>query len=99
MNAATPRDFENMEPQTMQVYVKLSTKNDTYGNPRRLYVVNEVQTGKPYTGIQRLAIIVENYNGNQEVRERFPDALYIGEYEVTPTQYRNLLRTKKVSEE
>jgi hypothetical protein len=79
----------------INVYVKLSTKSDSSGNPRRLYIVKEIDTEAPHFGGTRKAIISENYNGNQEVMERFPGTVEIGSYDVPYAEYKRWMDVKK----
>lgn len=65
------------------IYIRLDAGNDTNGNPRRLFVV----FSKAGTILET---IDEGYNGNSEVRKKYPRHADGGTFATTPTEYRNL---------
>jgi hypothetical protein len=77
----------------MYTVTKLShaNGNDTYGNPRRLFLIQLVQNG--YAA--RIAVIEEGYNGNSAWSKEYPEATYMGEYEISPSMYRVYLKMTK----
>lgn len=72
----------------MIVAIKVSTKNDVNGNPRRAYIVNKVHG--EYA--ERLAVIDEDYWGMQALRKQYPDAILLQEIEVAPAEYRKWIK-------
>lgn len=71
----------------------LTTKNDAYGNPRRLYIVSEVKEGS--LGVQRLDVIQENYRGRAALLDAYPNAIIVNAIEVTPSEYNRWVKIGK----
>lgn len=80
---------------TQVVAVKLSTKNDTNGNPRRLWIVTAIGDGENAPKSERVGIIIEGYEGRSALLKSFPNAIEMQEIEVQPTEYRRWLQVKK----
>ena len=75
------------------VYLKAVAPHDVNGNPRRCFVVWQIDT----TGAHKTAVIDDGYAGDR-VHETFPNALYLGEIETTGKEYKYLLKfTRKAS--
>ena len=70
------------------IYLHLSTKHDTNGNPRRLFLILN-EKGDPINAID------EGYAGNSQVRKEHPDAVAGPRIEVTISEYRGWLRWAK----
>lgn len=81
-----------------QTYLKLSAPNDVNGNPRRLYIVHETNALNPDVGATRKAIIFEGYNGNSEVRSRYPMACPTTEIEINGAEYKRWKQVKNAQE-
>ena len=65
----------------------MCAKNDTNGNPRRLYVMSD-EDGK------YIAAWDEGYKGSDAVPGEFRKAAYLSQrFDVTVTEYNKLLRT------
>lgn len=86
-------------PAYQYTYLKLSAGADTDGNPRRLYIVSRTKVGAPDQGAERVAIFRENYDGNQEVRRCYPQAVYLMEVVITPAEFKKWIGVKKSDEE
>lgn len=70
------------------VYIRFNAGNDTNGNPRRVFVVYNADNGQIITAIN------EGYAGDQ-VKTKFPGAVFLGTYTTTPAQCRQLLKEYK----
>lgn len=69
------------------VAIKLNAKNDTNGNPRRVYVVIETSTGDLYDAVE------EGYaNDIEDLRRQYPGIAHPCEFPTTPGEYRDLLK-------
>lgn len=79
----------NTQTNTMITAIKLSTTNDTNGNPCRLWVVNELAVdGKNQPYSNRLAVIEEGYEGLKALRKHYPDAIVTEQLFVSPKEYK-----------
>lgn len=83
-----------------QFVTYIGTKNDTYGNPRRAYIVNEIDFSEtnPYPYI--VDVLDEGYQGREVLRKNGYN-LNPGGYmiETTPSEYKNFLKIGKAKRE
>lgn len=74
----------------MIVAMKLSAPNDTNGNPRRLYIVNEINDSG-YA--ERLDVIDEGYAGRAALTNKYPDAVLLQqEITVAAAEYKKWIK-------
>jgi hypothetical protein len=66
--------------------VHLNAGNDVNGNPRRLFVVYDTETG----AIKE--VIDEGYSGKRDLFTRYPKIACGSEIEISPKEYKWLLR-------
>ena len=75
----------------MYVAVKIETKNDSSGNPRRGWIVREVREGQEYA--EGPSVFVPDYDGRSALDREFPSGVVVAAtVTVTPGEYRERLR-------
>lgn len=72
----------------IKVAILLEAKKTARGEYRRVFVVKEVD----YEKATFVAAVDEQGRGIPALKERFPDAVFIGGYKTTPSIYRRWLR-------
>ena len=65
-------------------------ENDVNGNPRRLYIIQEVLEGQDYSRL--VAVIDEDYNGPNAFRKQYPEAIRMLDITISAKEYKNLLK-------
>jgi hypothetical protein len=76
----------------MYVAVKIETKNDSSGNPRRGWIVRDVREGHDY-GEGPAVFVPENYDGRAALDREFPaGVVVVATVTVTPGEYRDRMR-------
>lgn len=82
--------------QSVQVATKISTTNDTNGNPRRLWIINEIVVdGIHAPHSNRVGIVEEGYRGNGALYEAFPNAITAEQINVSPSEYKQYIKEKR----
>jgi len=77
------------------VAIRIETTHDIAGNPRRGWLVYEIDSdGGSFTvdGRELVAVVAEGYDGDRAMRERWAGAIVLTMLTVTPGQYRAALR-------
>jgi hypothetical protein len=72
----------------MNIALHLNAGHDRNGNPRRLWVVLNADG-------DIAAVFDEGYNGTGELIQHFPKAIIALELDITPEQYKSLLKMVK----
>jgi hypothetical protein len=74
----------------------ITTKNDINGNPRRAYIINEIdlKDTQPYQYI--IDVLDEGYNGKSIVTDNYPDCFFNGyQINVQPSEYNQYIKIGK----
>ena len=66
--------------------IKLDAGNDTNGNGRRVFVVFNSDNG------EILDAFDPGYSGDQELKRRYPSAVYGGSFYTSASERRNLIK-------
>jgi len=81
-----PGYFPN--PIADKLAIWLNAGNDSNGNPRRLYVAVDTQG-------EVLSIHDEGFSGSAAVTDHYPGIAIVGQFHITPAQYRELKKVYK----
>ena len=81
--------LQALETEKVIVYIKAVAPHDVNGNPRRCFVIWAIDT----KGAHKVAVIDDNYSGDR-VYQTYPTAVYLGEIDTTPKEYKYLLKFK-----
>lgn len=77
----------------IQTITHIGTKHDTNGNPRRAFIINEInlEDARPYPYI--IDVVDQGYLGTDAFKDKYPHLEAPGYMiETTPTEYRNFLK-------
>lgn len=75
----------------MIMYVKIIAKKDIYGNPRRAFIVYEIEVNSD--GKSKLVgVIDEGYDGNAVLFEKFPEAIHLCNVSVSVSEYNEWIK-------
>lgn len=80
------------------IAIKISTTNDTNGNPRRGWLIYQDASRGGSMGFDLIAFVDENYAGNAALTRAYPDATEITSLQVTPGEYREAMRGQRERE-
>jgi len=73
--------------------IYIGTKNDSFGNPRRAFLVNEIDLSEPKPYPYIIDVVEEGYYGKEALTEAYPDLNPPGYMIYTsPSDYKNFLK-------
>jgi hypothetical protein len=74
---------------TIYTVTHLIADKDENGNPRRLYLIQEIKPGSPFAFDHR--VYDEGYEGRLVYQDDFPAAVQMGEHRITVEKYNDFL--------
>lgn len=82
----------------MYIVVKLSAPNNTFGNPRRVFVVYRFTIEGNVHKFSLVEAIDEGFGqGEYRLKEKYPDHIVLGNYETTTKEYKWFLKNSNKS--
>jgi hypothetical protein len=77
----------------IQTATYITAKHDINGNPRRAYIINEIDTESKYSSYHIIDVIDEGYNGKNAVSVTYPNCLFSGyQIQVSPSEYNQYIK-------